>query len=321
MPNYLFFLQDPLTFNVLVIAASLFIMFKAADLLVDGISSYAKKFGLSNTIIGLVVVAMAASMPEVISSLTGLALNEMGILFGTILGTNMVHMTLVVGVLVLIGKKMNVKCEILEKQKLLLWCVLMVPFILILDGRLTRVDGIVMISLFVGYLVMLWRKEGTLGRLRRVPVKKLWRDVFIFTGSLLALLLAGRWLVFSVVNLAVEWGMPPYFLAITVIGVGSALPDFAVGLRSVLKGIPEMGIGDIIGSTVIELLLFFGLVALIKPMEVDVSSILVACIALIVSITIMMWLISLKKINWRHGLLLLSVYVIFVAVEAVRVFA
>jgi cation:H+ antiporter len=314
-------IANPYFFNIFVILASVFIIAKAADLLVDGISRYAHKLGLSDYIIGFIVVAMAASMPEVISSLMGLAMNEMGVMFGSILGTNMVHMALVVGILVLVGgKKLDIECKLLDKKKLIMWLMLMLPFLLMLDSELSRADGIILVAAFVFYIIMIWRVEGTFGKIKKnVKLKNIWRDMVIFVGALMALILAGRWLVFSSVIIAKNLGIPTYFIALTIIGVGSAIPDFLVGFKSVKKGHTGIGVGDVIGSTVIELILYFGIVAIVHPIKISIIAIWPALLFLVISITVMMWLLSKKIVHLRHGVLLVGIYIAFILFELARV--
>lgn len=315
-----FILNQPLLIHPLIILASLFILFKAADLIIFGISNYAKKLGLSDYLIGLVVVAMAASMPEVIAALTGLLLDDQGVMLGAILGTNMVHLALVTGMLVLIGRKMSVECEILDKSLPLVWGFMLLPFVLMLDGTLSRIDGIILIAVFGVYIVNLWRQEGTLGRIKKdVKLRTLWRDGAVFIGSLIALLLAGMYFVRSTVELSHIAGIPTFFIALTVIAVASALPDFAVGIRAVLGGHQDIGIGDVLGSTLIEFLLFFGVVALVKPLEVDVAGLLSSFIFLAVASTALMYFIYKKRIDWRHGLFMVALYLAFIGVELYKI--
>lgn len=315
-------IASPYFFNMLVIIASLFIIVKAADLLIDGISNYAKTLGLSDYLIGFVVVATAASMPEVISSVMGIAASEFGVMFGSILGTNMVHMALVIGVLVLVGgKKLDIECPLLERKKLLIWVMLMLPLLMLLDSKLSRLDGIILVSVFVVYIVMLWRVEGTFGKIKKeVQLKSIWKDAFIFIGALAAMILAGRYLVFSSIIVSNNLGIPPYFLALTIIGVGSALPDFMVGFKSVRKGHTGIGVGDVLGSTVIELILYFGVVAIIHPIHLSISAIWPAVLFLAISITVMMFLLQKKVVTMKYGLLLVGIYLAFIIVEIARLF-
>ena len=192
-------LAHPLLFNSVVLIASLYILFKSADLIVYGISDYAKKLGLSDAIIGLVIVAMAASAPEIISALTGFLTGQDSIGFGTIIGSNMVHAGLALGFLCVLGKKIKLEPNIFTKKRLFMWIALMLPFILVLtdpllglEPALSRIDGAIMVLAFCVYLYTLWKLEGTVGKLKKdVKFKTIWRDVAIFLGALAALLLAG----------------------------------------------------------------------------------------------------------------------------------
>ena len=106
-----------LAFNIVLILISLFIILKASDLVIYGITGYAKKLGLSKYLAGLVIVSIAASMPEVISSLSGLLSGHEEMMVGAILGNNMVHMALLVGVMAVVGRKMKFESTLLEKSK------------------------------------------------------------------------------------------------------------------------------------------------------------------------------------------------------------
>lgn len=313
------YLITPVVFNALVFLASLVLLFYSADLLIDGISSYAEKLGLSDEIIGFLVVAAAASMPEVVASLGGLAAKEAGFLFGTILGTNMVHMGLLIGALTVMGRKMNLECKLLRHSKLLVWALLLLPFILASDGELSRPDGLVLVLAFGVYVVNLWRKEQRFMRLKNVRLRHVWRDTLVFVGALVAMILAGRYLVFSGIVLSRAMEIPPYFIALTVIAIGSAVPDFAVGLRAIVKGKQQIGIGDIMGSTVIELLLFIGLVAIVQPLPVQIATVASTAFILLASLTTTLYFIELKTITWRHGVVLLALYVLFLGTEIYKV--
>jgi len=309
-------LAHPLLFNGIVLIASLILLFKSADLLVYGISNYAKRLGLSDALIGLVVVAMAASAPEIISSLTGFLSGQENIGMGTIFGTNMVHAALALGILCFLGKKIELEPNIFTKRRFIMWIALMLPFVLAFDGELSRSDGVILVGAFIAYLFALWKLEGTLGKIKKtVELKTIWRDVFIFLGCFAALMLAGRWLVFSSVQIANYFNLPAYFIALTVIGVGTTLPDLAVELRSLFRARASIGLGDLFGSLVIELLLFFGIVALIKPIVIPLNQVLSTMLFLVAAITLIMFWMNKKELTWKHGLVLVGLYALFLASE------
>ncbi len=312
---------DPFLVSVFFIMLSLMFVFWAADLIVLGITSYARRLGLSDYITGLVVVAMAASMPEVIASMTALVAGREDVLFGTILGTNMVHIALVPGLLAVLGRKVEIESTILAKALLPLWVVLMIPFVLIaIDGELGRTDGIVLLLLFCLYLVWLWNQEKKLGLMKKsVRVKTLWRDSFIFLGSLIVLLIAGQTLVFSSITFAGIVGIPAYFLAITIIAVGGALPDLAVGIKSVTQGHGDVGVGDILGSIAIEFLLFFGMVGIFHPIRIAVGEVFNVMVFLTIGLTLLLYFVHKQVMTWKNGIVLLALYALFMLVEIYKV--
>lgn len=307
---------NPILFHSIIVILSLFVLFKAADLLVEGISHYAKRLGLSDAIIGLLIVAMAASSPEIISAITGFVRGEGNVGFGAIIGSNMVHVGFALGLLALVGKKTSLEAGIFSEHKFMMWAAIMLPLLLALDGELSRVDGVLLLITFGLYIVQLWHREGTLGRLKKnVKLTTIWRDSVIFLGCLVAVLLTGRWLVISSVSLSRELGIPSYFIALTVIGIGTTMPDIAVELRSLFRARAAIGLGDLLGSLMIELLLFFGIIAVIKPIPVQVSTVANAFFFLALSITTLMLLMRQKTLTWKHGLLFLSYYAVFIGIE------
>ncbi|MFC1801207.1 sodium:calcium antiporter [Nanoarchaeota archaeon] len=309
-----------LVFNIVVVLVSLFIILKASDLVLYGITGYAKRLGLSKYLAGLVIVSIAASMPEVISSLSGWLVGREEMMVGAILGNNMVHMALLIGVMAIVGKKMKFESTLLEKSKFLMWIFLLLPLGLLLDGTLSRIDGLVLVLCYGIYIGFLWQKEKTFGKLKqRVKFSHIWRYGLIFLGALLAMLMAGRWLVIGAVELAEISGVPTFFVALIVIGIGSAIDDFAIGIRAVLKGKQEIGIGDALGSILNELVLFFGVIALIRPIEIGLNMIWSSLLFLGISISLVMLFLRKKKMTWKGGLLMVGIYLVFLAVEITKV--
>ncbi|MBI4144258.1 hypothetical protein HY486_03355 [Candidatus Woesearchaeota archaeon] len=306
---------SPIIFFPIVIIASLYVIFKSADLLVYGVSRYSKKLGMSESTSGLLVVALAASMPEIVSSFMGININDIGVGLGAILGTNMVHLVLLLGVVMVVGKNIQLQSEVIKKIQWLLLIVLLLPLILLLDKKLSRIDGIILLLAFAFYLKRVWNEEGKLGKLHNVPAKKLLKDGAVFLGALAAMLLAGRMLAYSTSILAGIFDIPSYLLAITIIGVGAAIPDFAVNLRAVMKSHTGVGVGESLGSVAIELCLYFGLIGIFFPFSFESNAALITILFLIAGLLTLMYLIHKGKANWKHGIALIGMYAIFIIVQ------
>ncbi|MFC1728285.1 sodium:calcium antiporter [Nanoarchaeota archaeon] len=307
---------NPVLFHVLVILASLAILVKAADISVSGISDYARKLGLSEYIVGFVVVAFASSIPELITSLTGAMINDGGIIFGTILGSNIVELTLVLGTLAIVGKKVKVESKVMHGTKFLSFALLMLPLVLLWDSKVTRIDGLILVLTFFAYLYYLWKKEGEVGKLKEdIKFKKIWKNFLIFGGTLTAMLLSSRWLVFSSVSLSHEIGIPTYYIALIVIGIGASISDISVGVRSVLKGHSDVGFGNVIGSNIIKAVLFLGIIALIRPFTFDLAILTNVIIFTVLATAATLYFVRTKSLNWKEGIAMLIIYVLFITIE------
>ena len=311
--------KNPLYFHIFIIAMSLAIIVKVADYLVEGVTSYSKKLGLSDYITGMIVVALAASVPELVSSITGLFAGEPGIIFGTILGSNIAGMAIGLGVLALIGKKIVLKSKVLAKTEMMIFFFSMVPFLLLADNKVSRIDGLILVLLYVSFVIMLWMKEGEMGGIKKqVKLTNLYKDGLLFILALTAILLSARWLVFSAIEASSLLGISPYYVSLVVIGIGATIPDLTVGIRALLKGHKDVGIGDFIGSTLIKSLLFLGILALIKPLEINFTIILTAVVFSVIIRGVVFYFIEEGSMYWKHGLILLLIYIAFIVIESLK---
>ena len=310
---------NPLAFHIIIIAASLVVLLKAADLLVFGITNYAKKLGLSDYLVGLLIVSIGASTPEFVSSAMGTIASEPGIVLGTILGSNLYGLTLVLGLLAIIGKKVSLKCAVLEKIEHLIFILGIVPLLFILNGRLSRIEGVVLVGLFVGYVVFLWSKEGKLGKLKKqVKLKNIYKDALVAIGCLVALILSARWLVFSSIKVAHLFSIPTYLIALTVIAIASQVPDLAIGLRAIFRGHTDVAFGDILGSLIAKALLLLGILAIIKPITISPGILLPSIIFTAGALGLTTVLARKHAITYKHGIALLLVFAAFMIFEILK---
>jgi cation:H+ antiporter len=309
----------PILFNTIALLLSLVIVIKAADLLIFGISNYARKFGISDYLIGFLVLAIGTSLPELVSSLMGGSAGSSGVAIGTILGSGVITITFVLGTMTVFAKKLDVKTKLLGKSKYMMLGMIILPLILASDGLLSRADGIVLIAVFFMYIAGLWRKEGTLGKLKKnVKLKYLWKDMFVFLGALAALLIGARFLVFSSVIISQELGISAYLIALIVIGLGASLPDLTVELKSLKKGHAAIGFGNVLGGITAEMLLVLGIVALAYPINIGGIGLmgLVTTIVFFVfgMALVLFWVRKEQLLRWQ-GYTLIAIYFIFVAIQ------
>ncbi|MBW2965134.1 sodium:calcium antiporter [Candidatus Woesearchaeota archaeon] len=306
------FQNYPVAFHIIVASLSLLVISKASDIAVFGISDYAKRLGLSDYIIGILVVSLASSVPELVSSVNGALIGEGGIIFGTILGSNIVELTIVLGSVAVVSRRMKLECKVLAKTKMDIFILVMLPFILVFDGTISRIDGGILIFAFCAYVLILWKKEGELGKIKKsTSLKSLWKDAFLFIGCLAAIMLASRWLVHASVSIAGDFGVTPFLVALVVIGIGSSVSDASIGIRAALQGHQEVGIGNVLGSNVVKVTLFLGVLALVKPISFPFSSLWVVLGFTVLVTALALYYMSRRLIVWWQGLVLLLIYCSF----------
>lgn len=307
----------PVAANLGILIASLVIVIWAADLAVLGISSYARKFGISDYLIGFLVLGIGTSLPEFVSAMMGGLVGQSGIVLGTLIGSGIVTLTFVLGTMALAGKGIVFRARLLEKTKWLTLLLISAPLALVLDGRLSRIDGAILIALFLAYTGLLWQREGTLGKLREVRIVRFWRDVAVFLGSLAALLLGARWLVFSSIRLAQEFEVSPFLIAITVIAVGASLPDLTVELRAIWRGHTAIGFGNVLGGVIAEMTLIIGLVALTIPIEIAPSTLAFAGAFFLGTVVLLLWWTRKGSLSWPQGAALIALWLAFTLAQIV----
>lgn len=306
-----------LLFHICVIIASLAVVVKSADLLVYSISNYAKKLGVSEYLIGFLVVSIGTSLPELIASITGAMIGQGSIIFGTNLGSNMFKIPLL-GLIVLIGKKIKTKQKTIGNAPIITFFMSVLPLVLVVDGYISRVDGVILFIAFIFYIGRLWKDEGKFGEMKKdVKLKNIYTDGIIFIGSLIALLLSARWLVFSSIEISDMLDISPYIVGLVVIGIGASSPEVMVQIRSVLKHHESLAFGNVLGSIVANSTLVIGTSAIIKPFSMAVQPLIVTSLFIFFGVLVTLVITRKEEVNWRHGLVLIGIYVLFLISEFV----
>ncbi|MFH2027943.1 MAG: hypothetical protein ABIJ08_02285 [Nanoarchaeota archaeon] len=308
---------DPLVFYIAVALISIVILSKAADMLVYGISNYAKRLGISDYLIGFIVVSIATALPELVASLNGAMLGEGGIVFGTIFGSNLFKIPLL-GLLLIVGKKLKTAENTLGVAPVITLIIITLPLLLVLDGNLSRIDGIILLCAFAIYITRLWRKEGILGKMKEdVKIKNIYKEGIIFLLALSALLISGRLLITSSITISDLLDIPPYFIGLIVIGIGASMPELTVQLRSFATQHHSLAFGNVFGSLVANSALVLGITALINPFTVDKNLLWIAMIIMVAGITYTLFLMEQEKVTWKNGVVLMGIYLFFLIAQII----
>jgi cation:H+ antiporter len=264
--------------DILALLLGLVVLVFAADWFVDGASAIARNFGISPLLIGLTIVSLGTSAPEImVSSLASFQGNP-GLAIGNAIGSNIANMGLILGVTALLAP-LAFHSRLLKRELPVLMLISIACYVLALDG-LSVFDGVLMLLGLVAFLYWLIRtamaehksdiltKEVEAEVPETMPNNKAW---IFFVLGLLGLLISSKVLVWAAVNIAHAMGVSDLVIGLTIVALGTSLPELAASIGSVLKGEDDLAVGNVIGSNVYNLLAVFSLPALIAPGPVDVT--------------------------------------------------
>jgi len=255
--------------NSVVIVISAILLFFGADWLVKGGSHLAQQFGVKPMVVGLTIVAFGTSMPEfVVSLIANVWHNSSTIALGNIIGSNITNIGLVLGISGLIFP-ITLHFRHIYKGLIFLFLISLLLYALSLDGVISRLDGALMVVLLLAYIGYLYRHpqdapaeevDSNLGSFSR--------NVLLVVAGSIALSM-GAWIfVKSAVWIANEFQIPKLIVGLTVVAVGTSLPELATSLVAAFKQQGELSVGNIIGSNIFNILFIMGGVGVVKPLSV-----------------------------------------------------
>jgi len=260
-------------------AIGLVLLIWGADRFVHGAAATARNLGIAPLLIGLTVVAFATSAPEVLVSVVAAVRGEPGLAIGNAIGSNIVNIGLVLGVTAMI-RPIKLESATLRREMPALLAVTLLTVSLFLDARLTHIDGYVMLTGLV--IVMIWLARLGSRSAANDPIKKdfeaeipddvsMKMAIFWVAIGFGSLLIGAQWLVTGAIGIAETLGVSEVVIGVTIIALGTSLPELAVSLVSVLKGEYGLAIGNIVGSNIFNLLAVIGVAAAIEPMALHAS--------------------------------------------------
>ena len=284
--------------QILILVGGLALILFGANWLVDGSSSIAKKFGLSEFVIGLTIVGIGTSTPEMVVSFMSAFQGKADMAIGNIVGSNIFNVLMILGVTALISPlaitKTNLRRDIpLNILVTVLLIVLGMNFTIFGKGNdlLCRIDGFILLAIFAWYLWKSFKSDNGDTREEGEGIKtyKTLTSVILIIAGLAGLIIGGRLFVDSATLLAKMFGVSDKFIAITIMAAGTSMPELATCVVAALKGRGQLALGNVLGSNIANILLILGGAAVISPLSfgsmtyVDLGVILVAAVLIFLS--------------------------------------
>ena len=335
--------------NITYLILGFILLVKGSDYLVDAAARMARKLGVSDLVIGLTVIAIGTSLPELAASVIASLKNESGLIIGNIVGSNIANIGLVVGIAACVGS-FKVNKRTYERDGFLMIFSTLAFFVFSWDHLITRLEAVSLLGLYALYIMFLihtkenrtknykfhdfldyffnfryvttvknaFLKKAIKNRKKedKQLVKLFWQGLFadclVVAISIVAIISGAHFLVRESVWLANLWGVPSNLVGLSIVAVGTSLPELMVSISAARKGFGGIVIGNILGSNIANLLLIGGVSSLMVPLTV--SSMSVLHMIPIMGFFSLFLLLAIKS-NWKLtknvGIWALSLYVLF----------
>ncbi len=312
--------------ELLAITGGFLLLAWSADRFVEGASAVALNLNISPLVIGLTIVSLGTSAPEIIVSGMAAWQGNSGLAVGNAIGSNIFNIALVLGITALIVP-LNIHSSIIRRELPVLLLVMGFAWILLVDGMLGRMDGALLLA---GMAAMLgwatWLGLKTKTRATPDPMATefaeemptgigIGRAFFLLATGALVLLVSSRLLVWGAVSVAQAFGISDLVIGLTIVALGTSLPELAASVTSAIKHEHDIAIGNIIGSNIFNLLAVLGLPGLINPIHID-SMVLSRDYPVMLGLTLLLFAMAFgikgpRRLNRAEGGLLLLAFVAY----------
>jgi len=312
-------------FNIITFIISIIILAWLSTHLIKTLTSLAKFLGWREFVVAFFVMAIAGSLPNLFVDISAALRGLPQLAFGDILGGNLVDLTLIMALAIFMSKKpIPAESKMIQRSVIFTVIIALLPLFLILDRRLDRIDGVILLISFFIYAFWLFSKEERFKKVytgkKQSPIKgfnNFLTDLVKMIVFLIILLLSSQFIINSAQYFSIKLGIPISLVSLLIVGLGNCFPEAYFSIISAKRGEGWMILGDLMGSVISVSSLVLGLVVVISPFEInDFSPFLIARIFLIVALGLFsIFARSDRKFTKKEGIILVSVYILFLLIE------
>lgn len=310
---------------VMIFIVSCALLFVSSKLVIKSLLRMARFLGWKEFVVAFLVMSFAASLPNLFVGISSAIHKIPQLSFGDVVGGNVIDLTLAVALAVLCARGgILADSKTVQRTLVFTFIAAILPLILILDGSLSRIDGVVAIAFFAVYMLWLFSKKERFTSVfnnHKAPIifeiKLFFLDLSKLIGGILLLLAAAEGIVRSAGFFAESFNLPISLIGILIVGLGNALPETYLAISLARKGEGWMVLGDLMGAVIVPATLVIGIVALICPIKIiDFSPFAIARFFLVISALFFFFFVRTdRKITKKEAWFLLSIYICFVLAE------
>lgn len=307
--------QGMLVENLAWFVLASLILIKSASISVKSVLVLAKKFNLTPFIGSFVIAGLVSIAPELLVGINSALENKPALGVGTIVGGNMLDLTIVLGLVALLGRRLTVQRTVLQNN---VWFVMLcaLPVVLMSDNVLSRADGLALVIAGSAYLFYMVRRQRVFEEKPKTLPKHIERDLLVFLLGMALLFVSAHYVVVFAEKISLELSLPLIFTGFFLVAFGTVLPELTFSLQAVLSRHKAVALGDILGNVAIDSSITIGVVALIAPVYNNFAYFASGALFMVFAALLVTTLLNEnKRITSTESLMLFGLYILFMTVE------
>lgn len=305
--------------NIILFLLACLVLVVSGTLLVKSLTKIASYLRISEFIIGFMIMAFATSIPELFVGINAALAKKTSLALGMVIGSNIVDLTLVMGIAILLKRGITIKSDKTKADSLYMFFIAALPLVLMWIGSsISKIDGIILICAFLVYARKLYKERKVFTKEFKNHHKR-WEPILntiLFIASLALLFFASKFVIHYADLLSMDFALPPIIMGLFLIALGTSLPELVFEAKAVMLGHTEMALGNIIGSVIVNSTLVLGVTALIYPITANLLLLFTSGMFMLLVVFLFATFVeSGDRLYIKEGISLIFLYIFFIIIE------
>lgn len=310
----------PLIIWIIIFVVSVFVLIKSADFFTDSAEKIGIHFGIPAFIVGVTIVSIGTSLPELVTSIIAVVQGASEIVIGNVVGSNIANIFLILGVTAIVAKRLKITYEIIKIDIPILVASAFLLAVCIWDGAFTLIEALLCIAGFIAYILYTINvekrhkdkeiKKELNGVLKKKKLKA--QTWIILALSAVFIYFSSKYVIEAVIGISRVLNIATELIAVSAVALGTSLPELLVSVTAAVKGKPEMAIGNILGSNIFNGLAVLGIAGLFGTLVIPASILTFALPLMLIAIFLFVFMTLGKEVSRWEGWFLIIFYVFFI---------
>lgn len=294
-----------------------------AELITKSALGISRKFNLSESFIGLIVISIGTSLPEIMVTIAGAiemkaGINTTDIVIGNIIGSNLGNMAFILGLTGLLGGAIKLTQTKVRNQGLALVFSVLMFLAFASDGKINKYEGLILISAYIFYFFFTKSTTSIASSLPKTNKHGFGKLLLQLVAGLIVIAQSSNWVINSGINIAIQLGVSQLIIGVILVGIGTSLPELVVSVTAFFRGAKELSVGNLLGSNIVNTLFALGLGATISGWEIDRKTATFDLpYLLFVMIIAVLFMFSRKKLERKESLLMVALYTVYISLKLI----